>query len=173
MNTVVCHDKDGVVYETPVSELSFRPSVYAVIIKEGKVLLVKNWGDGYEFPGGGIELGETIEEALVREVREETGLEIRVGKIVYTGGDFFKLSFTGECIQSILLYHLCEVIGGELSTAGFDEFEKEHADMAEWIDLSEVGTLKFYNSIDSARMLREAARIEDSTRPIDFSPDIP
>ena len=47
----------------PANELIFRPSVYAVIIKSGKILLSRQW-DGYDFPGGGIEKGESI--GLVR-----------------------------------------------------------------------------------------------------------
>lgn len=46
--------------------------------KEGKVLLVKShkWRDKYVMPGGHIELGEKIEQAVVREVKEETGLDV-------------------------------------------------------------------------------------------------
>ena len=57
---------EGKVYE--------RPSARAVILKDGKVLLnyVSKF-DCYEFPGGGIEAGETPEQAVQREVTEETG----------------------------------------------------------------------------------------------------
>jgi nucleoside triphosphatase len=56
-----------------------EPIVGAIIINdEGKVLLLKShkWKDMYIIPGGHIELGETIEGALIREVKEETGLDI-------------------------------------------------------------------------------------------------
>jgi 8-oxo-dGTP pyrophosphatase MutT (NUDIX family) len=70
---IICKDIKGNEYAVPVEQLSFRPSVYGIIIQEGKILLSKQW-DGYDFPGGGIKLGETIEQALLREVKEETGL---------------------------------------------------------------------------------------------------
>ena len=60
------YNPEGKVYE--------RPSARAVILKDGKVLLnYLSKHDCYEFPGGGIEAGETPEEAMRREVAEETG----------------------------------------------------------------------------------------------------
>ena len=60
------YNPEGKVYE--------RPSARAVILKDGKVLLNHvAMHDCYEFPGGGIEPGETPEQAMQREVKEETG----------------------------------------------------------------------------------------------------
>ena len=49
-----------------------------VVNKKGQVLIVqsKKWGDKYTVPGGHIELGERAEDAIIREVKEETGLEV-------------------------------------------------------------------------------------------------
>jgi nucleoside triphosphatase len=58
-----------------------EPTVGALIVnKEGKILLAKShkWFDKYTLPGGHIELGETIEEAIKREVKEEVGLDVEV-----------------------------------------------------------------------------------------------
>ena len=60
------YNPEGKVYE--------RPSARAIIIRDGKVLLnYVSKHDCYEFPGGGIEAGETPERAVQREVAEETG----------------------------------------------------------------------------------------------------
>jgi ADP-ribose pyrophosphatase YjhB (NUDIX family) len=53
-------------------KLTFRPSVYVVLISEGKILLVHNRrGSKLALPGGGIEIGEPISIALRREVKNE------------------------------------------------------------------------------------------------------
>lgn len=58
-----------------------EPTVGALIVNsEGKILLAKShkWFDKYTLPGGHIEVGETMEEALKREVKEEVGLDVEV-----------------------------------------------------------------------------------------------
>ncbi|MFA5247541.1 MAG: NUDIX domain-containing protein [Candidatus Micrarchaeia archaeon] len=152
---VVCHDIEGSKFEVLASELSFRPSVYAIIIKGNKTLLSKQL-DGYDFAGGGVDLGETLEEALIREVKEETGLEVKVGKLVLLGDSFFRKFTDKKFVHVIYAYYLCEVTGGALSTEFFDEHEKNYAQIAEWIDINAVDKLKFYNAVDSPKLLRKA-----------------
>lgn len=61
----------------PTAEPFYRPSAKAIIRKDDKiVLLYSRTFDFYEFPGGGIENGETKRQALIREINEETGLSI-------------------------------------------------------------------------------------------------
>jgi len=58
-----------------------EPTVGALVVnRDGKILLAKShkWFDKYTLPGGHIELGETMEEALKREVKEEVGLDVEV-----------------------------------------------------------------------------------------------
>ncbi len=157
---VVCHDIYGKLYKVPADKLSFRPSVYGVIIRGSKILLSKQW-DGYDFPGGGIKLDETVEEALMREVKEETGLRVRMGKIVACQSSFFKLPSSGNYVNAVLVYYLCAIAGGKISTDYFDAHEKEYAGKAEWLDISKVGTVKFYNSVDNCKVVEEAQRIKN------------
>lgn len=159
MPIVTCRDKDGKLYNVPSEQLIFRPSAYGIIIHEGKILLSKQW-DGYDFPGGGIELHETAEEAVRREVHEETGYDVRVQNILSCYSSFFAFTHNKETApffaNTILLYYFCEVIGGEASTAGFDTEEKLYADLPEWIPLNQIPTLRFYNSIDSQALIATA-----------------
>ena len=62
---------------TSTEHVFFRPSVRAIIIKDGKVGMIHSLKyDYYAFPGGGIESGETQQEALIRETQEEAGLVV-------------------------------------------------------------------------------------------------
>ena len=58
----------------------------AVIVLDGKVVLIKRGSEPlkgqWSLPGGGVEVGETLEECVVREMREETGLDVEVGPVI-------------------------------------------------------------------------------------------
>ena len=62
--------------------------VAAIIIDDGKVFATQrgygDFKDGWEFPGGKIETGETPQEALIREIKEELEVEIKVGDLIDT-----------------------------------------------------------------------------------------
>ena len=73
---VTVTDFEGNPYKIEASKLAWRPSAYGIVIRENKILLLKQT-NGYDLPGGGMELGEIPEEAVVREVWEETGLTVK------------------------------------------------------------------------------------------------
>ena len=62
--------------------IRYPVSIKGVLIHRDKVLLLKNEREEWELPGGKLELGETPEDCLTREIEEETGLEITVGQIL-------------------------------------------------------------------------------------------
>ena len=62
-----------------------RVGVKAAIVRDSAMLLVDikdDSGRHYNLPGGGVELGESLREALRREVLEETGAEVQVGRLL-------------------------------------------------------------------------------------------
>lgn len=85
----------------------FRIGVYALIFDDGRVLLAHrrdiNW---WNLPGGGMEIGETVEEAICREVREETGLEVQVERLAGV--------YSKPQKQEVVLTFRCRATGGAL-----------------------------------------------------------
>ena len=90
-----------------------RIEVVAAIIHQDNQIFAtqRGYGDfkgGWEFPGGKVELGETPEAALVREIREELAVEISVGELLTTVEyDYPNFHLTMHC-------YLCQLTGGEL-----------------------------------------------------------
>jgi 8-oxo-dGTP diphosphatase len=91
--------------------------VVAAIIRKGDKIFATQrgygeWKDWWEFPGGKMEPGETPEEALAREIREELDTEIRVDKFLYTvEWDYPQFHLTMHCYMSSLVngfLHLVE-----------------------------------------------------------------
>ena len=152
--SVFCRDIWGKKYKTRISELNFRVSVYGLIFKGSKILLSKQW-DGYDFPGGGIEKGELIEDALKREVREETGMKIEPADLITAAEDFFVSIESKRRLHSILLYYLCLKPKSRITTKYFDKFEKQYLQPAEWVDIRQVNKLKFYNGVDSLKLIKQ------------------
>ena len=90
------------------SKAQFRIGVFGIIIEDGNVLLgLRRDIDWWNLPGGGMELGETVDEALQREVLEETGLQVRVGRLVGV--------YSKPQKQEMVLTFLCQIAGGELT----------------------------------------------------------
>jgi len=154
---IICTDKDKIEYQINVSQLRFRPSVYGIIIENKKILLARQW-DGYDYPGGGINLGEKIEEALTREVKEETGFDVAAEKLIGCCDDFHKMFFDADYVQSILIYYRCRIEGGKLSKNNFDHaaHENEYLGLAEWVDLADIKNIKFYNSVNNVDLINKA-----------------
>ena len=61
-----------------MAETGYPVSIKGVLIRDGRVLLVHNERDEWELPGGRIELGETPEQCVAREITEESGLPVEV-----------------------------------------------------------------------------------------------
>ncbi len=125
--------------------------MYGIVIKDGKILLSPQRNSGYDLPGGGVEISETLEEAVVREVKEETGIDVQVVNFVGMLENFFTWepgeANTTTC-HSICLYYVCEAIGGTLSTDGFDAYEREYAELAEWVDVAFFPSIAVASTLD-------------------------
>ena len=110
-----------------------EPTVGAIIFNpDNKILLCKShkWNNKYVIPGGHIELGEKMEEALKREIFEETGLKIYDIKLISLKESVFSNTFH-EGKHFIFIDYICK-------TNSYDVTLNDEAEEYEWVDLSEI-----------------------------------
>ncbi|WBW94938.1 NUDIX hydrolase [Oceanirhabdus sp. W0125-5] len=93
--------------------------------ERGEILLQKRsdkeelWG----FPGGALEIGESIEEAMIREVKEETGLDVNVEYLIGVYSKYFSKYPNGDSAQSIVYFFKCNVASGDLVIDNKETFD--------------------------------------------------
>jgi mutator protein MutT len=111
-------------------------SVGAVILDGDRVLLVKRGHEPlkgeWSLPGGVVEIGETLAEALRREVLEETGLEVHVGPLIEVLDRVHRAPDERVEYHFVILDYLCRVGGGRLAHSS------DAAD-ASWVDIGDLG----------------------------------
>lgn len=92
-------------FRTEKGTFNFR--VGAVIIHDGKLLLMNNGEEPYLYTvGGRVQLHETTEEAVLREVKEELGVELEIDRFLFFQEQFFVGKVTGEQIHELGAYYL-------------------------------------------------------------------
>src|SRR6267378_1316680 len=153
---------------TSSREYPERPMVGigGVIIDQGRTLLIRRGSEPllgeWSIPGGMLELGETLEEGVARELREETGLTVRVIELIEVFDRIYLESTAGAAegkkgprFHYVIVDYLCERIGGE-AVAGSDVtevgFESEE----------ELGKYKLTET--ATRILKKAFAMERERR---------
>ena len=107
--------------------------VAAIIVHDGKVFATQRgygeWKDGWEFPGGKLEPGESAKDAIVREIREELDAEITVKDLLTTVEyDYPEFHLSMDCFWA-------EVTAGQL--------ELKEAEDAKWLTSAELDDVKW------------------------------
>jgi 8-oxo-dGTP pyrophosphatase MutT (NUDIX family) len=112
----------------------------AIFDDQGRILLTKRSDNGqWCLPGGAVDPGETVSEACVREVMEETGLQVRVKRLIgiYSYSDQLVVYPDGNKVQVVALHFEVEVTGGEAGlsdeVSDFGYFSLEDMDGLEFL----------------------------------------
>lgn len=119
-----------------------RNRAVAIVIHDNKLLAMfrKNDREYYTFPGGGIEPDETIEQAVIREVMEETSLEVEVEKLAYE---------VHHDNDDIHYFFLCRYVSGtpdiQPGTNEYaDNIQGEDIHIPEWLPLQNISKTVLY-----------------------------
>jgi 8-oxo-dGTP diphosphatase len=135
-----------------VNKLNIR--VYALLIHEEKFLVLKETYAGeklIKLPGGGLEIGESVHQTLIREFKEELNLTVEIGEHIYTQ-DFFLNSKFIKTEQLLTIYYYAKPLNvNELKIIDSD------IDELHWIPLKEIHEDFFPLPVDKvvAKIIRE------------------
>ncbi|WP_280410099.1 NUDIX hydrolase [Nocardia brasiliensis] len=124
---------------------------------DGRILMIHRTDNGkYSIPGGGLEAGETVSDAVVREVKEETGIDVRVTDLVgiFSNPGHVIAYDDGEVRQEFSICFRAEPIGGELRTS------RESSEV-KWVAVADLSSLDIHPSIS----LRIEQGLKDSASP--------
>ncbi|MGK8501323.1 NUDIX hydrolase [Nocardia asiatica] len=124
---------------------------------DGRILLIRRTDNGkYSIPGGGLEAGETVTQAVAREVREETGIEVAVTQLVgvFSNPDHVIAYDDGEVRQEFSICFRAEPVGGTLRRSA-------ESSEVEWVAPEELPERDIHPSIQ----LRIRKGLEDEPAP--------
>ncbi len=114
-----------------------------VVNDEGRILLQRRRDSGnWALPGGAMDIGETFAQSVIREVKEETGFDVRIEQIIgiYSDPGHVFAYDDGEVRQEFNICLACTIVGGELAVSS------ESTDVR-FFALDEVADLTMHESI--------------------------
>ena len=131
-NDLTFHREDGV--------FNFR--VGAIIIHDNKILMVKNDKDPYFYSvGGRCKMGETIDEAIVRECKEETGVDFEIDRPGFIHENFFQVR-NEKYHEVSFFYYMKAVENYDFVCGSKNEFDDN--EQLVWVDLDNCENVKLF-----------------------------
>ncbi len=116
----------------------YREAVRAVIMDNNKILLIYSEKNGdYKLPGGGVEEGETYEEALIREVEEEAGMRVSINKELFRVMEYDEGQFDDcDLFKMLSIYYEAHVTKN--LKQNLDSYEYEMGFIPKWVEISQA-----------------------------------
>ncbi|MCR8671243.1 NUDIX domain-containing protein [Agrococcus sp. HG114] len=132
--------------------MRMRVAAYALITRgeaADREILLPHWNEGgmegWTLPGGGVEPGEHPADGAVREVREETGYDVRLTSLLGVDSAVLPTTARGDELQALRILYRAEIVGGELAV----EIDGTTDDVA-WHRLADVPQLRHVHAVDWA-----------------------
>lgn len=130
-----------------IENRKFNYRVCAVIISDGKILAMHDGRAPYFYlPGGRVKIGETAEQAVVREVKEELGLSLKILRPLWLNQSFFNEVVDKKDYHELCIYFLMDISDCAILDKG-DKLsfkEEAHANFFEWLPFERLKDEYFY-----------------------------
>ena len=132
-------------YKTESGTFNYR--VCAMIISDGKILAMHDERSPYFYlPGGRVKMGETSEDAVIREVREELGIIAKIARPLWLNQAFFTEDVDHLRYHELFIYFLMDISETDLLERGYvftvNEGKRTHT--FEWLDFDQLKEEYFY-----------------------------
>ena len=133
-------------FKTDEGRFNYR--VAGIIVHNNKLLIMKDQHSPYFYiPGGRVKMNELSEEAIIREVREELNINIKINRLLWVNENFFHEETSDERFHEICFYYLLDMTDDKLTNKG-NEFllkeNEEHDFSFYWKDIDKINDLNIY-----------------------------
>lgn len=130
-----------------IDNTKFNYRVCAIIINEGKILAMHDERSPYFYlPGGRVSMGETAEDAVVREIEEELGVTPKIIRPLWLNQAFFTEDVDNVKYHELCIYYLMDISNTDLLERGekFTLYEGRHTHHFEWLEFERLKDEYFY-----------------------------
>lgn len=142
----------------------FNYRVAGIIIYDNKLLVMKDEHAPYFYlPGGRVAMNELSEDAIIREIKEELNVEVKVNRILWVNENFFHEEYCDENFHEICFYYLLDLIDNELLNKGEEFIFKEKGENIHtfyWKDINKISDLNIYPQFIKSKILQVPKVIE-------------
>jgi len=148
-----------ITFNTGVGKFNFR--VGAIIIKDGNILMVKNDEDDFYYSvGGRVKMNETTEEAVVREVLEETGQCFEVDRLGFVHENLFTYERTGERFTEIAFFYYMKISSNmnnvnSIFTEYREQDESGSSEKLVWLPLERLSDFIVYPTFFKTELVKQ------------------
>lgn len=134
-----------ITFKTDGGKFNYR--VCAIIIDGGRILAMRDERSPYFYlPGGRVKMGETAEDAVIREVREELEITPKIARPLWLNQAFFTEDVDHLNYHELCVYFLMDISGTSLLSKGekFTLYEEKHVHAFEWLEFGRLKNEYFY-----------------------------